>query len=363
MPRRDGGRGARSNLAGRYEPFQRSAVDDGWTVNDCEGSEEPPPPLRTHMTVERPKSIINYVDSPFVSFDRSINPYRGCEHGCIYCFARPTHAYYGLSPGLDFEQKLFAKPDAADLLRKELSARKYKPAPIAIGTNTDPYQPAERSYQIMRGILKVLTEFNHPVSILTKSALIERDVDLLAPMAEKGLVKAMVSITSLDRYLSRTMEPRASTPEKRLKAVTHLAQAGIPTGVMTAPVIPGLNDHEIEGLVEVIKQAGAQFAGYTIVRLPLEVAGLFQEWLETAFPDRARRVLNHIRDMNGGRIYDPKWSRAEEPRSTVAKLIDQRFTAACRRHNLSTDIPILNAAGFQRPVEKTPQLSLFSESD
>ncbi len=349
------GRGAQSNASGRYEPIAREKADDGW--NEVEA----PSPL-TQVTAETPRKIINYVDSPFVGFDRSINAYRGCEHGCIYCFARPTHAYYGLSPGLDFETKLFAKPNAPALLRRELAAASYKPRLIAMGTNTDPYQPIERRFQIMRGILSVLGEFGHPASILTKSGLVARDIDLLAPLGARRLVKTMLSVTTLDPALARAMEPRASGPRRRLDAMRRLSAAGVPVGVMAAPMIPGLNDHEMEAILEAAKDAGAVWAGYTIIRLPLEVSTLFKEWLEARYPDRAARVLRHIRDMNGGRDYDPKWSRAEGPRSVFAKLIEQRFTKAATRSGLALTMPVLDHSQFRRPVEKSAQLSLFGES-
>jgi DNA repair photolyase len=349
------GRGARSNDSGRYEPTSRQAVHDGWEID------EPYAKFKTEVTLERPRTIINYVESPFVGFDRSINPYRGCEHGCTYCFARPTHAYYGLSAGIDFEAKLFAKPNAAQLLEKEFRAKTYQPRHIAIGTNTDPYQPIERTHRIMRSLLPVFLKFSHPLSLLTKSALIERDIDLLSEMAARGLVRAMLSITTLDAKLARTMEPRASAPAKRLEAVRKLANAGVPVGVMTAPIIPGLNDSEIEILVDAVKDAGAGWAGYTIIRLPLEVADLFREWVEGAYPDRAQRVMNHIRGMNGGRDYDISLGRSKQPKTTYARLIDARFKAACRRVGLPTEIPLLEATAFKRPVEKGDQLSLFME--
>lgn len=349
------GRGAQSNASGRYEATDREAIDDGWPTEDA------PSPL-TSVTAETPRRIINYVESPFVGFDRSINAYRGCEHGCIYCFARPTHAYYGLSPGLDFETKLFAKPNAATLLRRELSAAAYKPRMIAMGTNTDPYQPIERRFQIMRGILSVLGEFGHPASILTKSGLITRDNDLLEPLGARRLVKTMISVTTLDHDLARAMEPRASSPKRRLDAMRRLSASGVPVGVMAAPMIPGLNDSELENIISAAKEAGALWAGYTIIRLPLEVSTLFKEWLEARYPDRASRVLNHIRDMNGGRDYDPKWSRAEAPRSVYAKLIEQRFARAAAAAGLALRMPALDHSQFRRPVEKSPQLSLFDES-
>ena len=355
-PERGRGRGAQSNASGRYEALSRAAVDDGWE------RDEELPAFRTDVTVETPRRIINYVDSPFVGFDRSINPIRGCEHGCVYCFARPTHAYYGLSPGIDFETKLFAKPNAAALLRRELSSKNYIVKHIAIGTNTDPYQPAEKRFQLMRGILQTLLDFRHPVTVLTKSALIARDIDLLQPMAALGIARAMLSVTTLDPHLARAMEPRASTPRRRLAAVKMLAEAGVSVGVMTAPMIPGLNDDELESLLEASRDAGAQFAGFTIVRLPLEVSSLFREWLEAKFPDRAGRVMRLIREMNGGRDYDPQWSRSKEPRSVYAKLIRERFEIATRRLGLDDEPPKLKVSLFRVPAEKTPQLSLFGES-
>jgi DNA repair photolyase len=352
-PEEDKGRGARSNKSGRYEQATRESVDDGWDLAPEKA------PGATSVTTETPRTIINYLARPFVGFDRSINPYRGCEHGCIYCFARPTHAYYGLSAGLDFETKLFAKPNAAALLARELASKNYQPRHIAIGTNTDPYQPIERKFRLMRGILPVLTKFNHPVSLLTKSALITRDLDLLKPMAEAKIVRAMLSITTLDPKLARAMEPRASAPARRLAAVRALRGADIPVGVMTAPMIPGLNDHELEDLLAAARDAGAEWAGYTVIRLPLEVSSLFREWLESAFPNRAARVMRHIRDMNGGRDYDPEWSRAMAPRSVFARLIAERFKKAVARLGLDNEPPPIDAAHYRRPVDKTEQLSLF----
>ncbi|MFN3502368.1 MAG: PA0069 family radical SAM protein, partial [Allorhizobium sp.] len=276
------GRAAGINPAGRFESQERVAFDDGWhTLEDM-------PPFRTEVQVEKPRTVITRNDSPDIPFDRSINPYRGCEHGCIYCFARPTHSYMGLSAGLDFEAKLFAKPDAPRLLERELSKPGYKVKPIAIGTNTDPYQPIEREWRIMRQILEVLDKANHPVVIVTKSALILRDIDILKSMAERGLVKVGISVTTLDRKLSRTMEPRASTPAKRLEAIKTLSEAGIPVAVMMAPVIPALNDHEIERILDSGKAAGATEASYVLLRLPLEVSPLFRDWLLQHYPDRYR---------------------------------------------------------------------------
>ncbi len=346
------GRGAVSNATGRYNRTSAQPVDDGWPRD----SDLPP---KTEITAERPRTIINRVNSPYVNFDRSINPYRGCEHGCIYCFARPSHAHYGLSPGLDFETRLFAKPNAATLLRQELAKSAYRPRTIAIGTNTDPYQPIERRLGIMRSILGVLNEFRHPVSILTKSSLITRDLDLIEPMAQDRLAKAMISITTLDPALARSMEPRASAPHKRLEAVRRLTDSGMSVGVMAAPMIPGLNDHELEAILEAAKDAGARFAGYTVIRLPMEVAGLFREWLETNHPNRAGRVMNAIRSMNGGRDYDVHWSRAPEPKSVAAKLIAARFEKAARRLDLLEWPAPLTTALFRKPLATEAQPSLF----
>lgn len=386
----DGGRSARSNASGRYEALSRHALGDD-DADGCvqystpdeaqhppklpdglpDGSPDAPPrapSIRTDVTFEAPRTIINYLDSPFVGFDRSINMYRGCEHGCIYCFARPTHAYYGLSPGLDFETRLFAKPNAAALLERELSAKSYKPRHIAIGTNTDPYQPIERKLRLTRSVIGVLKKFNHPVSLLTKSHLITRDIDLLSEMAAAGTVRAMLSITTLDPMLARRMEPRAASPRRRLDAVRALKEAGIPVGVMTAPIIPGLNDHEIESLLDAVKAAGADYAGYTIIRLPLEVAGLFREWLDSAYPERAGKVMRFIRELNGGQDYNARVSRARKGEenaggvrlvSPIARLIEQRFDRACRSLGLARTMPPLDPALFSRPLETDNQLSLF----
>lgn len=357
------GRGARSNQSGRYEKEQREEIDDGWQAgaSEFDGAVEDPiaPPLKTDVTIERPKRIITFNKSPFVGFDRSINPYRGCEHGCIYCFARPTHAYMGLSPGLDFESRLFAKPSAAALLEKELSNPRYAPRVVAMGTNTDPYQPIERKFRIMRGVLETFSRFHHPVTILTKSQLVTRDIDILSSLAERNLTRAMISITTLDKGLARAMEPRASAPSRRFDAVRALADAGVPTGVMTAPLIPGLNDDELETLLEQAKDAGARFVGYTIIRLPLEVSPLFQEWLETYAPNRAARVMRHIRDLNGGRDYDVHWSRGREIKATYAKLIAQRFKKAEARLGLDIAKPALDLTQFRPPPETSAQRDLF----
>jgi DNA repair photolyase len=348
------GRGAQSNVSGRYEDEKREAVDDGWDL-DAEL-----PPVATSVTHEAPRKIITFNKSPYVGFDRSINPYRGCEHGCIYCFARPTHAYMGLSPGLDFETKLFAKPTAPQLLEKELANPNYRPQPVAMGTNTDPYQPIERKYRIMRGILTVFDRFNHPVTVLTKSALITRDIDILSRLAERNLTRAMVSITTQDKVLARSMEPRASAPGKRFEAIRRLAEAGISTGVMTGPMIPGLNDDEMEGILETAAGLGATFAGHTVLRLPLEVSPLFQEWLSAFAPTRAARVMRHIRDMNGGKDYDVYWSRGGEVKAPYAKLVAQRFNAAVRKYKLNGERHALDLSQFRVPEDVSGQMSLFS---
>ncbi|MEM9617418.1 MAG: PA0069 family radical SAM protein [Pseudomonadota bacterium] len=348
------GRGAGSNESGRYEKDKREPVDDGWDLD------EDLPPLRTDVTIERPKKIITTNTSPYVGFDRSINPYRGCEHGCIYCFARPTHAYMGLSPGLDFESKLFAKPSAHKLLEKELANKHYKPRTVAMGTNTDPYQPIERKFQIMRGILSVFSKFNHPVTILTKGQLITRDLDILGPMAARNLTRAMVSITTQDKALARSMEPRASAPKWRFEAIKRLTDAGVTTGIMTGPMIPGLNDDEMETIMEKAAEAGATFSAYTILRLPLEVSPLFQEWLETYAPNRAKRIMHHIRDMNGGRDYDPQWSRGGEIKTPYAQLIAQRNRAARARLGFDRERTPLDLSQFAVPSEVSGQMDLFT---
>ncbi|MEO1136593.1 MAG: PA0069 family radical SAM protein, partial [Pseudomonadota bacterium] len=317
------------------------------------------PPLKTEVTYENPRKIVTFNNSPYVGFDRSINPYRGCEHGCIYCFARPTHAYMGLSPGLDFETKLFAKPSAPKLLEKELSHPRYVPRAIAMGTNTDPYQPVERRFQIMRGILTVFSRFNHPVTILTKSKLIARDLDILGPMAAKNLTRAMISITTQDKALARSMEPRASAPKWRFDAIRKLVDAGVTTGIMTGPMIPGLNDDEMETIMEKAAELGASFSAFTILRLPLEVSPLFQEWLEAFAPNRARRIMRHIRDMNGGRDYDPHWSRGREITTPYAKLITQRNRAARAKLGFDRERVPLDLSLFRVPAETSGQLDLF----
>ncbi len=347
------GRGAQSNASGRYESVARTAFDDGWQ------SFEDLPPFQTTVTIDSTRKIITRNDSPDISFDRSINPYRGCEHGCIYCFARPTHAYLGLSPGLDFESKLFAKPEAAKLLERELSAPGYLPRTIAIGTNTDPYQPIERKYQVMRGILEVLERAGHPVGIVTKSALVTRDIDILARMARRNLVKVALSVTSLDGKLARTMEPRAATPAKRLEAIRQLSEAGIPASVMVAPVIPAINDAEIERILDAALAAGAKEAGYVLLRLPLEVRDLFREWLMANFPDRYRHVFKLIRDTRGGKDYDSKWGERMTGNGPIAWMIGRRFEAACERLGLNRRKLKLTTEHFAPTLKRPQQLALF----
>ncbi|MCE9649963.1 MAG: PA0069 family radical SAM protein [Parvibaculum sp.] len=322
------GRGALTNESGRFEPKTRVLLDDGWGVNDA------PAPLKTQVTDETPRTIITRNSSPDISFDRSINPYRGCEHGCVYCFARPGHAYYGLSPGLDFEAKLFAKPNAAALLEKELSRKGYEVAPIAMGTNTDPYQPIEQRYRITRSILEVLSAYNHPVTIVTKSARVTRDLDILSDMAKRNLVKVALSVTTLDAKLARAMEPRASTPSRRLEAMKLLSESGVPVGVMVAPIIPALNDSEIEKILTGAAYAGAKSAGFVLLRLPLEIKDLFREWLEENEPDRAAHVMSLIRSMRGGKDYDAKWGQRMKGTGPYAWQIGRRFEIATKRLGL-----------------------------
>ncbi|NEX95073.1 PA0069 family radical SAM protein [Caulobacter sp. 17J65-9] len=349
------GRGARSNATGRYETDKREAFDDGWLPDDDE-----PKQIETLLSPERAKTILTRNDSPDIGFDRSINPYRGCEHGCTYCYARPAHAYMGLSPGLDFESKLFFKPEAAALLEKELSKPGYKCEKVHIGGNTDPYQPIERKLGITRQVLEVLDRYNHPLSVITKSALIVRDVDILARMAERKLAGAYVSITTLDRKLARAMEPRAATPEKRLEAVKRLADAGVPVGVGFAPAIPGLNDHEMESVLERAAEAGATRAMFVTLRLPLEIKDLFREWLEDARPDRAARVMSLIRQTRGGRDYDAQWGTRMKGTGPVAELLAKRFALACKRYGLNRERTIeVDTSQFRVPPKAGDQMSLF----
>ncbi|MEL4070507.1 PA0069 family radical SAM protein [Ochrobactrum sp. GPK 3] len=347
------GRGAGINPTGRFEPTTRQDFDDGWTTL------EELPAFNTDVQVEKPRTIITRNDSPDISFDRSINPYRGCEHGCIYCFARPTHSYMGLSAGLDFESRLFAKPDAPRLLERELAKAGYQPKTIAIGTNTDPYQPIEKKWRIMREILEVLEAANHPVGIVTKSALVVRDIDILSRMAEKGLAKVALSVTTLDAHLARTMEPRASTPSLRLQAIRKLTDAGIPASVMMGPVIPGINDHEIERILDATYAQGAREAGYVLLRLPLEVAPLFKDWLLRNYPDRYRHVMSLVRSMRDGKDYDAEWSKRMRGTGPYAWQIGRRFEIAARKLGFNTQRKHLRTDLFE-PVQKGgKQLSLF----
>ena len=347
------GRGTASNASGRFEPLARVAFDDGW-----QGLDELPP-FKTSVTVDSTRKIITRNDSPDISFDRSINPYRGCEHGCVYCFARPTHAYLGLSPGLDFESKLFAKPNAPELLERELSAPGYQPKVIAIGTNTDPYQPIERRYKIMRGILEVLERAGHPVGIVTKSALVLRDLDILARMAKRDLVKVAISVTTLDTKLARVMEPRAATPARRLEALRQLVKAGIPSAAMVAPVIPAINDAEIERILEAVAETGVRHAGYVLLRLPLELRDLFREWLTENFPDRVEHVFKLIRDTRGGKDYDSTWGKRMTGGGPVAWMIGRRFEVACERLCFNATRRTITTEHFRPPRPAAEQLSMF----
>src|SRR5450755_1575079 len=347
------GRGAQSNASGRFEAEARVAFDDGWQSLD------ELPPFKTTVALDTARKVITRNESPDISFDRSINPYRGCEHGCVYCFARPTHAYLGLSPGLDFESKLFVKPEAAELLESELSASGYTPKVIAIGTNTDPYQPIERRYQVMRRILEVLERAGHPVGIVTKSALVLRDLDILARMAERKLAKVALSVTTLDPELARKMEPRAATPMRRLETLRRLTQAGVPTTVMVAPIIPALNDMEIERILDAAQAAGVKEAGYVLLRLPLEVRDLFREWLMANYPDRYRHVFKLIRETRGGKDYDSTWGRRMKGSGPYAWMIGRRFAMACEKLGLNTCKVSLTTAHFRHPKPVTEQLSLL----
>lgn len=340
------GRGALTNRSGRYEPQSRELADDGWD------NLEDVPALKTHVTEEAARHIITRNASPDIPFDRSVNPYRGCEHGCVYCFARPTHAYMGLSPGLDFESKLFAKPNAAQLLEKELAKPGYEVAPIAMGTNTDPYQPVEQRYRITRSLLEVLSAYNHPVTILTKSARIVRDIDILSSLAERNLVRVALSVTTLDPKLARALEPRASTPSRRMEAIGLLSQAGIPTGAMIAPIIPALNDMEIEKILTGLAYAGAREANFVILRLPLEIRDIFVEWLHAHVPDRANHVLSLIRQMRGGKDYDAAWGERQSGTGPYAWQIARRFEIATKKLGIGygrREIRSLDCTQFRVP--------------
>ena len=353
LPQLERGRGARVNPGARFDQQAKAYVDDGWeTLAE-------PQKLRTEIFTETPKTIIARNQSPDISFDRSINPYRGCEHGCVYCYARPTHAYMGLSPGLDFESKLFIKPNAAALLREELTATNYQPATIALGANTDPYQPIERDYRLTRSVIEVLQEFSHPFGIVTKSATVLRDLDILTDMAKRGLVKVAVSVTTLDNKLARAMEPRASTPMKRLSALEILSKAGVPTVVMMGPIIPGLNDSEIENILKAARNAGVKEAGYTMLRLPHEVKDIFKDWLEKEYPNRAAKVMSLVKSVRGGAENDPNFGTRMSGQGPYAWTIGRRFQLAAQRLGLNASRVKLRTDLFAKPPQKGEQMALF----
>jgi DNA repair photolyase len=355
MPRK--GRGAATNASGRFEREERVAFDDGWSVP---GAEPEPMPIATRLQVDATRTIIARNNSPDIGFDRSINPYRGCEHGCIYCYARPSHAYLGLSPGLDFESRIFYKPQAAALLKQELGKKGYSCRPIAFGSNTDPYQPTERKLGVTRSILEVLRDFRHPVTIVTKGALIQRDIDILAEMAAMRLACVTVSVTTLDRTLARVMEPRAATPQRRIETIAALAKAGIPTGVLSAPMIPALNDAEMEDILTAARDAGAVTAGYTMLRLPLELKALFKEWLEAHLPNKASHVLSLVAQSHGGKLYDSTWSKRMVGYGPYAEMLSMRFDKACRRLGLDRrHTESLDVTRFRPPARQGDQLALF----
>ena len=359
------GRGAVTNLQGRYEVDQREAIDDGWIAPSEEESGRPA--LRTQVFEERAKSILTHNQSPDIPFSVSLNPYRGCEHGCIYCFARPTHSYLGLSPGLDFESRIYAKVNAPELLAREMAKKSYVPEPIALGVNTDAWQPAERDLQLTRRVIQVMSDHNQAFAAITKNSLIERDIDLLAPMAEKGLMMAAITITTLDADIARTLEPRAATPARRLRTIRALSEAGIPVGVSIAPVIPFVTDQDMERVLEACAEAGATSASYIVLRLPWEVAPLFKGWLDAHFPDRAERVMNRVRDMRGGKDYDSSFSTRMKGEGLWADLLKQRFANAVRRLGLNArNHGILDMSHFRRVEQAKPaapasssQMSLF----
>ncbi|MEL6209484.1 MAG: PA0069 family radical SAM protein [Pseudomonadota bacterium] len=350
------GRGAATNPTGRFEKFNTIRVEDDWNLDLDEGQ----PPLRTEVTVDASRSVLTRNRSPDVPFDRSVNPYRGCEHGCVYCFARPSHAQLGLSPGLDFETRLTVKPRAPALLAEALSRRGYSVQPIAIGTNTDPYQPIERQHRVMRGVLQVLERFAHPVTVTTKGAGVVDDTEILARLGRRGLATVTLSLTTLDPKLSRSLEPRAAAPGRRLAAIRTLARAGVPVGVNLAPVIPGLNDHEIEALASAAAEAGATAMKHTVLRLPLEVAALFRDWLERARPGEKDKIMGRVRDLHGGRDYDPAWGRRLKGQGVHAQLIARRVEAARRRCGLAERLPVLRCDLFAVPAKPgdTAQLAL-----
>ncbi|WP_442908071.1 PA0069 family radical SAM protein [Janthinobacterium sp. FW305-129] len=352
------GRGAVSNLQGRYEAHARAGFDDGWGVDGLEeAAGEAAPAWKTQVSDEQARTILTRNASPDLPFNVSLNPYRGCEHGCIYCFARPTHSYLGLSPGLDFESRIYAKVNAPELLRRELARPSYVPEPIALGVNTDAYQPCERERQLTRRVLEVLHECDHPVALITKSSLIERDIDLLAPMAAKRLAAVAVTVTTLDPAIARTLEPRAAAPARRLRTIRTLTEAGIPVGVSIAPIIPFVTEPEIEQLLEAVRDAGAIHAHYVVLRLPWEVSPLFQQWLEAHFPERAQRVMNRVREMRGGKDYDSAFGTRMRGEGVWADLIRQRFEKAVHRlglHGKGGRFKQLDCTQFRRPLVVPP---------
>jgi DNA repair photolyase len=350
------GRGVRTNASGRYERYAREAFDDGWAAEEITR-------IETIVTPELAKSIISTNQSPDISFDQSINPYRGCEHGCVYCYARPNHAYVGLSPGLDFETKLFVKANAARLLEHEFAKPSYRPRTIMLGGVTDIYQPIERGYGITRSLLEVMEKWRHPVALITKSQLVIRDLDILGRLAERGLVKAAVSVTTLDRRIARVMEPRAAAPHRRIETIRMLAEAGVPTTVMAAPIVPAINDSEIEAILEECAKAGASSAGYVALRLPREIKQLFCEWLAQHFPDRATRVMTLVRQMRGGRDYDAEWGTRQRGEGPYARLIADRFARACRRLGLDKPRLALDHTQFTRPFDADGQADLFAADE
>ena len=354
------GRGAVGNPAPRFDRESRVAIDDGWSRPPQE-TEDEPPPLATTVAIDTARSIIARNDSPDIPFEQSINPYRGCEHGCVYCFARPTHAYLGLSPGLDFETRLFAKTAAPELLRAELMKPGYECKVIALGANTDPYQPIERKYGITRRVIEVLREFNHPVGIVSKSTLVQRDIDLLQPMAAQRLATVAISVTTLDRDLARHLEPRAATPARRLDTIRVLSAAGIPVSVLASPMIPGLNDHELERILEAAREAGAVGAGYILLRLPLELTQLFQDWLDAHAPGKARHVMSLIRQARDGKTYRAEFGTRMTGTGVYADMLRARFEAASRRLGLNErrQAMRLDTGQFRRPPQKGDQLRLL----
>lgn len=351
-------RGAGRNLAGRFETLERVEIGTGWE-GDGWDIPEPQAGWRTEVAVEEPRSAITRNASPDVPFDRSLNPYRGCEHGCIYCFARPSHGYLGLSPGLDFETRLVARPGIWRVLDRELRRRSYEVAPLAIGTNTDPYQPIEAKFKAMRKVLEVLQDFGHPVGIVTKGTMVARDLDILAPMAARGLAHVGVTITTLDPALSRAMEPRVPLPARRLALIRHLSDAGVPVRVMVSPVIPGLTDHEVEAILEAARDAGARAASWIMLRLPHEVAPLMQDWLHEHVPGRAEKVLRRLREMHGGQIYDARFGHRMRGQGVHARMIARRFDMAVRRWGYDQRLPALDCTQFAVPMGTQEQPSLF----